>query len=102
MTSTITNIKHISLGNAEAVIADLDVTSYSTGGEAIAAADLGLGTTVDFVSVIGTEAGTDSDHIGYWDETNSKMEFFVGTTGAEVAAAVNLGTHKILAIAAVD
>lgn len=102
MALTVAVVKRLSGGNFREVIADITGdSSYATGGEALAAADLNT-----LMPELGTLAATDSDRIVFFvserdtsgremalDRTNDKILFYAA--GAEVGAATNLSAVTI-------
>lgn len=68
--------------------------SYVQGGDPLTPGDLMLGQidVLMFTDVI--LAGTTTMYTVYYDFVNQKVIWFVGTTGIEVAAAVNLSTGQ--------
>lgn len=78
----------------------LDTTSYSTGGEDVSASVLGIeGDNVLSLQATASEPAQDSNHVYYWDRANDKLIIDVGSTGAEIAAATNVGTTELWVIA---
>lgn len=69
--------------------------SYVAGGDPFTAADVKLG-QIDLISFgDGVLAGTVTLYTPVYDYANSKVIWFVGTTGVEVAGAVNLSTLAV-------
>lgn len=64
--------------------------SYTTGGDPIQAATLGLGTVY---GVYGSISNGTAVLVGNFDFTNQTLRWFVPSTGAEVANAVDLSTY---------
>lgn len=66
--------------------------SYTTGGEAIVVPGF---TTIDavFIQASAQPAAAAGSYI--WNPTTSKLQAFVSTTGAEVAATTNLSTYTL-------
>ena len=99
MATTYTRIaeaEHV-FGDVRAVFLRADITSYTTGGDALAKANHGL-ERVDTVLITGSEITTAAikDHGLMWDRANGKLLAVVLSTGVEVAAAVDLGEHELL------
>lgn len=65
--------------------------SYVTGGDPIAASDVGLG-VLQLIKIANATDGTNFRTIAYSYATG-KAIWFVGTTGVEVAAAQDLSTY---------
>lgn len=99
MTFTTLERRPVNLGSRNGVIMRIDITSYSTGGEALTPAALGLeSASVLTLFAQPSEPAQNSDQVGYWDRANDKLLIDVASTGAEVASATDLGTWEILAI----
>lgn len=94
MTSSILAREPISFGSKSGVRCRLDITSYSTGGETMAPALLGLesGSVPHVLGAIATEE--DDVHFVH-DRANNKLKAIVSSTGAEVAGAVDLGEVEL-------
>lgn len=67
-------------------------TSYATGGDAVDAASLGLGTIFGVYGVLTSGTGG-AIRIPVLDFTNQKIWFFIPNTGAEVANAIDLSSY---------
>lgn len=74
-------------GSRQGKVCDLNISSYTTGGETIDAA--GLGIDRDPKTVRATALGTTLRHF-VWDRANKKLLAF-DSAGAQVANATNLG-----------
>lgn len=72
MTNTKAGRRIESLGSLEAVIIQMDVTSYATGGEDVSAAGLGIARDPVFLAVTVSEKRLGSE----WDKTNKKIKLF--------------------------
>ena len=95
MALTVTRRSVESLGSKNAVVADITFdNNYPTGGEAIAAADLGL-QAIDFMLVEQNESGK----VITFDRANSKLMVFAGALAEAAAASDQSGTAvRVLAI----
>ncbi len=97
MTRAITVVRerrHI-FGDLVATIRDVDVTSYTTGGEDIVAQDVGLKLRLDDLVLIGTEIITLRP---VWLPATGKLKLIVSSTGLELGAGADGGTWRVLAI----
>lgn len=98
MALSISIVKKNVVGAQYEVIADITFdSSYPTGGESLAVADLfdpafgkGVVTSLHYVSPASRK--TPASNVFYYDYTNSKMLAFVITTGVEVANTTDLST----------
>lgn len=89
MTLAYTDITRTVWGDKRAALVTVTFdNSYPTGGEAVAASDVGL-TAIDHV-IAAPLVSVDNDV--YWDGPNSKLFVTVRSTGVEVANAVSLAT----------
>ncbi len=96
MTRAITRVgeSHHSFGDMKATIRDIDVTSYTTGGETVTAADLGLA-RLDMLIVITTEIiANEAD----WLPATNRFRIKTTVTGVELGSAANGGTFRVLAV----
>ncbi len=95
MTRTITPIGERAhyFGDMKAKVVEVDVTTYTSGGEDITAADWGF-VRVDHISVITTEI---LDHLADWLPATDKFRIKLVSTGAELGA-VNGGTFRVLVV----
>jgi len=64
-------------------------TSYPTGGYPITPQDLGLGRQIDFLDIVNESVAIWGSS---WNRATQKLQLYVLSTGAEVAAAVNVST----------
>lgn len=96
MTSTVAagSRRHINFGSENGVRVRLDITSYSTGGESITPTVLGLETTA-VPHIVGAIPVETADVIFQHDRANNKLIATVASTGAEVAATVDLGEIEL-------
>ena len=67
-------------------------TSYTTGGEALTVPGF---TTIDAVIVTATAQPGAAAGSYIWNSATGKIQAFVSTTGAEVAATTNLSTYTL-------
>ncbi len=81
-------------GDMVATIVDIDVTSYTTGGEALTAADVGL-TRLDQVILTQTEA---LDLAAVWLVGTNLLYLRVGNTGVQLTSTGNGGTWRATCI----
>jgi len=97
MTSTVTDVRKIVAGNMAVRLVYMDVTSYTTGGETLSPASLGL-TAMDAVFATHAGGGTLAGvAIPNWDKANGKLKFNA-TLAAEVAATSDLGLWYLFVI----
>lgn len=74
MTATVTFVgKPYTSGNKKIRIADLDITSYTSSGEAVTAANFGL-KKLDYIRFI--DGTSDNGHVWRWDDTNDKVRVY--------------------------
>lgn len=66
--------------------------SYVTGGDPLVPADVKLGQIDVLAMQDGVLTGTSTLYTAVYDYTNQKLQWFVGTTGVEVANGVSLAT----------
>ncbi len=91
---TVVNEQAHYFGDMKARIVDIDVTSYTTGGETVTPADWGF-TRVDHISVISTEI---LDGLADWLPATNRFRIKVVSTGAELGSAANGGTFRVLVV----
>ncbi len=97
MTSTVTDVRKIVAGNMAVRLVKMDVTSYTTGGETLSPASLGL-TAIDAVFGMHSLGGTlASAVVPAWDKTNGKLQF-LSALNAQVAAASDVGEWYLFVI----
>ncbi len=96
MTRTITVIGERAhyFGDMKAKIVEVDVTSYTTGGETITEADWGF-VRVDHISVITTEILL--NHAD-WLPATDRFRIKLLSTGAELGSTANGGTFRVLVV----
>ncbi|MEE9197241.1 MAG: hypothetical protein V3U45_03775 [bacterium] len=82
------------LGDLKGRIVDIDVTSYTTGGETVTPANWGF-TRVDHISPITTEV---LDHLADWLPATNRFRIKLVSTGAELASTGNGGTFRVLVV----
>ena len=99
MTKTVTIQDQYVQGNKKVVIADVDITSYTSGGEPLTPADLGL-QGINYVSMKSTENGYDFSY----DYTNQKIiaryyDYDAAADGVAIAvpATTDVGTLRLKA-----
>ncbi len=80
-------------GDVVSTVRDVDVTSYTTGGETITAADLGL-REIHTLQAISTEF---VNHEVTWLPATNRFKITTTVTGVELGAAVDGGTFRVLA-----
>jgi hypothetical protein len=68
-------------------------SSYVTGGEDVSPSVFGLGKVIA-ISVGNATDGTNLREVA-WNPATQKLQWFVGTTGVEVAGAVDLSTYTL-------
>lgn len=82
------------LGDLKGRILDIDVTSYTTGGESVTPGELGM-LRVDMLSVITTEIiANEAD----WLPGTNRFRIKTTVTGIELANAADGGTFRVLVI----
>ncbi len=94
MTHTVTEIVRGVMGNIRYLIADVAVSSYTTGGEVLTNSELGIDVVQSLTGafkVINT-AKLDFDPAGL------KIIATVCSTGAQVASTTNIGTVRIVVL----
>lgn len=79
--------KLVSLGNVQGKSCDLNISAYTTGGETIDAAGLGIGHDPTMVEIV--VLGTTLRHFA-WDRANKKLKVF-DLDGVEIVNGTNLG-----------
>lgn len=79
--------KLVSLGNVQGKSCDLNISAYTTGGETIDAAGLGIGHDPTMVEIV--VLGTTARHAN-WDRANKKILIFAAD-GTQVTNGTNLG-----------
>ncbi|MEE9197091.1 MAG: hypothetical protein V3U45_03015 [bacterium] len=93
-TITVVNeVMHV-FGDLKARILDVDVTSYTTGGETLTEEDLGM-LRVDILLPVTTEILL---HEADWLPATDRFRIKLTSTGAELGAAANGGTFRVLVI----
>ena len=88
MTHTTTVVKQSRMGNNRYAVADLTITSYTSGGEVVAGQEFGL---IDIEDLLPFPAGT----TGYLDmflSASSKIKIMTAT-GTEASG--NVGVHRV-------
>jgi len=94
LAKTVSMVRQSVFGNMRVRIADVDVTSYTDGGEPLTAAELGMNATLESVVPVSYE----KYYLFWYDFANAKLKIGDPTTGAEVAATTDGGVVRILAI----
>ena len=95
MTSVITihdDRPKVGLSNLKVVLATIDITSYTTDGEALTAVLLGLG-AIDKVFVSSSEKG----YMAAWDEANAKLKVMTAAA-TQAASTTDCGTFELLVL----
>jgi hypothetical protein len=85
--------------NKRMLMVNVDISSYTTGGEAFAPADVGM-KRFDSMHITASEPVTaaNRDSILSWDKANVKLFASVLSTGLQVAAAVDLGSYEVIIV----
>ena len=94
MTHTVTEIVRGVMGNIKYLIADVAVSSYTTGGEVLTLGELGL----DVVSDLSGHFKAISANKLDFDPAGLKIIATVCSTGAQVGSGVNIGTVRVTAL----
>lgn len=94
MTHTVTEIVRGVMGNIKYLIADVAISSYTTGGEVLALGELGL----DVVSYLNGSFTARSANKLDFDAAGLKIHATVCSTGSQVASGTNIGTVRILVL----
>lgn len=98
MTKSVSIVKRYVAGSEVHVLARVDITSYTSGGEGLSPSDVQL-QRFETVAPLGV---TDSSGVGpmalHWDEANEQLEAYDLDDGAEAGSAEDVGEGWILAI----
>lgn len=77
-------------------IVDVDITSYTTGGESFAASDVSL-LQIETISAVNIDTAQ-LDRGLVWDVTNAKLMVVVLSTGLQLAAAADGGKWRVVCV----
>lgn len=91
MTRAITFVDQYVQGNKLVTVADIDITSYTTDGESVTAANLGL-SRIDHMSIQSTENG----YIYVHDRTNDKIKVMTAAA-TQASSTTDTGTVRVKA-----
>jgi hypothetical protein len=94
MTHTVTEVSRGSMGNINFLIADVAISSYTTGGEVLTTSELGI----NVVQYMEGNAKAISTAKFDFDPAGLKIIGTVCSTGAQVGSGVNVGTLRILVL----
>ena len=94
MTHTVTEIVRGVMGNIKYLIADVSISSYTTGGEVLTLSELGFDVVAD---INGHFIGRSANKLDF-DPDGLKVHATAVDTGSQVAGGTNIGTVRVLVL----